>query len=226
MISMNEGGGKFYHLLIERFKEVTIEFYKTVGQFKKECGDKKYNGIIVDMYTIVSASTEEKGFFFSMQKGLPVMQMKHGFQPQEVSGFIDQKKVGKLSGIEFVENFIHTSCMKIPPRGIRLFERKKILLKIQLLLTQKDLPIKGELLDISQEGCFIMVPHEVSIQNENRIWITINDLMDKDLIACSVKWKKTQLTNDKSVVGLGAKFEKISKKQKTEILDLLKNASS
>lgn len=226
MISMNNDGGKFYNLLIAHFKEVIIEFYKTIGQFKKECGEKKYTGIIIDMYTIVSSSTEEKGFFFSLQKGLPVIQMKHGFQPLEVSGFVDQKKAGELSGIKLVENFIHSNCIKTQPRGIRMFERKKVLLKIQFLLSKENLPINSELLDISQEGCFIMVPSEVNVQKENRIWITINDLKDKNLITCIVKWKKTQLANDKPMVGLGTKFETISKKQKTEILDLLKNASS
>jgi hypothetical protein len=225
VISMNDGGGKFYHLLIDQFKDVIIEFYKTIGQFKEECSGKKYTGIIIDIYTIVSASTEEKGFFFSLQKGLPVMQMKHGFQPMEVSGFVDPKKAGELSGIELVENFIHSNCMKTQPRGIRIFERKKVLLKIQFLLSKKDLPFNSELLDISQDGCFIMVPHGVNVQNENRVWITINDLKDHDLITCTVKWKKTQMANDKLMVGLGTQFEKISKKQKMEILEILKNAN-
>jgi c-di-GMP-binding flagellar brake protein YcgR len=224
VISMNDGGGKFYHLLIDQFKEVTIEFYKTIGQFKKECSDKKYTGIIVDMYTIVSASTEEKGFFFSLQKGLPVMQMKHGFQPLEFSGFVDPKKVPELSGIELVESFIRSNCMKAQPRGIRMFARKKILLKIQFLLSKKDPPFHSELLDLSQDGCFIIVPHGMNVQNENRIWITINDLKDHDLIPCTVKWKGTHMANDRPMIGLGAQFEKISKKQKMEILEILKNA--
>jgi hypothetical protein len=224
MISMNEGGGKFYHLLLDKFKEITIELYKTIGQFEKECSGKKYTGIIIDMYTIVSSSTEERGFFFSLQKGLPVMQMKHEFQPLEVSGFSDSKKVAGLSELELVENFLRSSCKKMPPRGIRRFERKKVLLKIQFLLSKKDLPINSELLDISEEGCFIMVPQEVNVQNENKIWITINDLKDHNFITCIVKWKKTQLANEKQMVGLGTKFEKISKKQKAEILEILKNA--
>ena len=224
VISMNEGGEKYYHLLIEQFKEVTIEFYRTIGQFEKECGSKKYTGIIIDMYTIISASTEEKGFFFSLQKGLPVMHMKHGFQPLEVSGFGDRKKAAGQSGIELVENFIRSNCMKAQPRGIRMFERKKVLLKIQFLLSKKDLPINSELLDISEEGCFIMVPREVNVQNETRIWLSINDLKDHDLIPCTVKWKKTQMVNDKPMVGLGTQFEKISKQQKMEILEILKNA--
>jgi Tfp pilus assembly protein PilZ len=105
-----------------------------------------------------------------------------------------------------------------------MFERKKVLLKIQFLLSKRDLPINSELLDISEEGCFIMVPREVNVQNENKIWITINDLKDHNLITCTVKWKKPQLANNKPMVGLGTKFEKISKKQKMEILELLKNA--
>ena len=224
VISMNDGGEKFYHLLIDQFKEVIIEFYKTIGQFKEKCSGKKYTGIIIDIYTIVSASTEEKGFFFSLQKGLPVMQMKHGFQPMEISGFVDPKKAGGLSEIELVENFIRSNCMKTQPRGIRIFERKKVLLKIQFLLSKKDPPFNSELLDISQDGCFIMVPHGVNVQNKNRVWITINDLKDHDLITCTVKWKKTQMANDKPMVGLGTQFEKISKKQKMEIFEILKNA--
>lgn len=224
MISMDDDGGEFYHLLIDQFKEVTIEFYKTIGQFKKECGDKKYTGIIIDMYTIVSASTEEKGFFFSLQKGLPMMRMKYGFQPKEVSSFVDPKKARGLPGIELVENFIHSSCKKTSPRGIRMFERRKVLLKIQFLLSKKDLPINSELLDLSEEGCSIIVPQEVNIKNENKIWITINDLKDHNFITCIVKWKKNENVNDKQMVGLGAKFEKISKKQKTEIFEILKNA--
>jgi hypothetical protein len=226
VISMNEGGEKYYHLLIEQFKEVTIEFYRTIGHFEKECGSKKYTGIIIDIYTIVSASTEEKGFFFSLQKGLPVMQMKHGFQPLEVSGFVDPKKAEGLSGIELVENFIRSNCLKTQPRGIRMFERKKVLLNIQFLLSKKDLLFNSELLDISQDGCFIMVPHGVNVQNENRVWITITDLQDHNLITCTVKWKKTQMVNDKPMVGLGTQFEKISKQQKMEILEILKNAQS
>ena len=224
VISMNDGGEKFYHLLIDQFKEVIIEFYKTIGQFKEKCSGKKYTGIIIDIYTIVSASTEERGFFFSLQKGLPVMQMKHGFQPMEISGFVDPKKAGGLSEIELVENFIRSNCMKTQPRGIRIFERKKVLLKIQFLLSKKDPPFNSELLDISQDGCFIMVPHGVNVQNKNRVWITINDLKDHNLITCTVKWKKTQMVNDKPMVGFGTQFEKISKKQKMEILEILKNA--
>jgi hypothetical protein len=224
MISMDDGGGKFYHLLMDRFKEVTIEFYKNIGQFEKQCKNKKYTGIIIDMFTIVSASTEEKGFFFSLQKGLPVMRMKYGFQPLKISGSGDSKKAGEEPGIEGVEEFIRSNCIKTPPRGIRMFERKKVLLKIQFLLSKKDLPINSELLDISEEGCSIMVPQKVNVQNENKIWITINDLADHDFITCVVKWKKNQTVNDKQMVGLGTRFEKMSTKQKTEILEILKNA--
>jgi hypothetical protein len=224
MISMDDEGGRLYHLLIDQFKEVTIEFYKSIGQFKKECGDKKYTGIIIDMYTIVSAATEEKGFFFSLQKGLPVMRMKYGFQPKEVSSLVDSKKTRALPEIELVNNFIQSSCRKTPPRAIRMFERKKVLLKIQFLLSKKEIPINSELLDLSEEGCSIMVPQEVDVKNENKIWITINDLKNHDFIACIVKWSKNQNINEKQMVGLGAKFEKISREQKTEILEILKNA--
>jgi hypothetical protein len=224
MISMDDSGGNFYHLLIDRFKEVTIEFYKTIGQFKSHCGSKKYTGIIIDMYTIVSASTEEKGFFFSLQKGLPIMRMKFGFQAQSTGDPVASPAAGEQPGIETVKNFIRSSCMRTLPRGIRMFERKKVLLKIQFLLSKKDPPINCDLLDISEEGCSLMVPQELNVQNENKIWITINDLQDQALIPCIVKWKKNQMANGKPAIGLGAKFEKMSKKQKSEILEILKNA--
>lgn len=225
LISMNDEERKSYQSLLEPYEQITVESYKAITQFKKESLGKKYSGIIIDMFTIVSASTEEKDFFFPLQQRFPVMQVRRGLVTNEIKGLVNLEKVEGLSGAQIVENYLRSYCLKIPPRGVRSYDRKKILLQIHFFLTKNDLPIKSKLLNISQGGCFILSPHE-RLAEEDRIWISIDDLKDKNLISCRVRWKKEMVENEKHLLGLGIQFEELTPKQQKEILEVLQTGGS
>jgi len=221
LISMLDEERKFYQMLLDKYPEVKLETYLSLNQFKKECPGKHYSGVIIDMFTIVSASMEEKDFFFSLQKGFPLMQIRRSLEGDDINCLVNQKRVEGLKGAEILENFIQNNCKNINPRGVRIYERKRMLLQIHLLFESQENPVPTQLIDISEGGCFVLAPsHEP--KQEDRVWITIDDLKEKNPIPCVIKWRKNMEAANSHLIGLGTQFEKLGPELQKEIINILK----
>jgi c-di-GMP-binding flagellar brake protein YcgR len=203
--------------LLYNHDDVITEIYESFEQFRENSDEKEYSGIIIDLHTIVISSMEDKEFFYSISKGLPVITVNSSEKDLEISFYVKGKYIDKPDQSDLIDYFIYEICAKNTPRRIRRYRRKNIHFNVTIFRKNGKLE-KTNLLNISEGGYFIIT----SNKPENKIIsFTIDDLEDKTPIEAEIKWVMNWGEKYTQLPGYALQFNKISKAHKDEIIDII-----
>jgi hypothetical protein len=216
VIALEDEEKSFYKDLLAEFKTVSPELYSTLHQFKRSCGEKEYSGLIIDNRTLIRSSTLDREFFSQVCEGFPVLRISANTNNTDVSCLIEGKQPGNLSGRQLLDLFLTTDCTQTIPHRVRVNPRRNIFFNTYLSYANEKDPIKTNIWDISEGGCFVLTA-ENNKKKGDVVTLIINELSDPTPIRSEIRWVMPWGADTKKLPGFGVSFLDITSKQKMEI---------
>ena len=181
--------------------------------------ENAYNGLLVDILTLVRSSKEEKVIAYECFNLYPVLRVK----------WENKKKKINLSPLEqafspdtesALKFFIESRCMPFSPRSLRRHSRKNynlcVLLSLDGLFSEQN-TIKTFSLNISPEGVFL---HATRIfETGQTVWLRFLEFSDPAPIAATVRWS-LEWGQLRCIPGIGLKFDQLSEDQKQALISI------
>ncbi|ACH37746.1 PilZ domain protein [Citrifermentans bemidjiense Bem] len=178
--------------------------------------DRVYNGIVVDILTLVRCSKEEKVIAYEIINLFPVLRVK--WEPRH-------KKI-KLTPLEqsfspdtdsALRFFIQTRCKAFPARSLRKEKRK--LVNLNLLYCRDNRFLDGEAcksftINISPTGVFLHTMEEFRVGET--IWLRFLEFADQTPVEATVCWSQRWGVT-RCVPGAGVKFESLTESQRQDV---------
>lgn len=216
IIALEENEREFYEDLLSGYSDLIPESFSTIPQFKVECTGKDYSGIVVDNRTLIRSTMEDRDFFSQLCEGFPVMRISRSSDRTSISCLVEGKQLVDLKGRQLLDHFINRECREVIAHQVRISQRKKVFFNTYLQTSGSDEPLRTNLWDISEGGCFVITTDNQRKEGEE-VTITIHDLNDKTPIQGEIKWLKSWGSDAHKLPGYGLEFKEISDSQVQEI---------
>jgi len=174
--------------------------------------DNSYNGLLVDILTLVRSSKEEKVVAYECFNLYPVLRVKWENKKKKInlSPLEQAFSPDAASALKF---FIESRCMPFRARPLRRHPRKSynlnVLLSVDGTFSECD-TIKTFTLNISRGGAFLHTTHPFAL--DDCVWIRFVEFSPLEPIKASVRWS-LEWGQSRSIPGLGLKFEELSEAQ-------------
>jgi hypothetical protein len=185
--------------------------------------DTPYNGLLLDVPTMIRASPSQKAKVLSLLEYYPVLRLSYRAPVDEIHGLADG-----LTGLQTrtLEEFIGGDCLRFPARAVRAFKRCHLAFNV-LLLDPPDRPVaegeKAFTIDVSESGCFVATVRPPDCGRP--LAAVLCDLEDQTPIPLEVRWR-ISWGETMRIPGFGAKFLSLTEAQKTELVAKLSSARS
>ena len=223
LITNDKAAQSFYRKYLSIYEDVVLEVFSRIADFGAESSAKLYSGFIVDLRTLIRASTSEKNFFYPLFDAFPVIRVTRKSDSESFSGLILGEDLGHLKGSKLFDAFIKL-CRDAPPREIRFDTRRKIYLSAYLSFSeefQHEEPVRATISDISKGGCSVITNYET--QKGSKIWVVLPEMKDHRPIHCEIRWVKPWKPDIRYLPRLGVKFIRIADNQLEELFDIVKD---
>jgi hypothetical protein len=220
LISRQENTCAFYRDLMSGRENILFETYASVAELKKNCLEKHYAGLIIDMWTHIGSVQADKEFVYALDRIFPILYI--GDQDRKPSpldpagGWL----MARQHEVKILDDFIHNQCRGNKPRGIRSTARRELFFNAHVQFSGQEKSIKTNTWNISPSGCFIISSLEPRVGEP--VWLTITDWADKTAIAGEIRWSRPWGDDFRSLPGVGISFKQITAAQNQALADLLK----
>jgi len=179
-----------------------------------------YNGLLVDILTLVRSSKEEKVVAYEFINLYPVLRVKWETKKNKISlSPLEQSfSPDTASALKF---FIENRCRPFTARRLRSHNRKSYNFNVQLSPDgrfSEHTTIKTFCLNISKAGVFLHTPE--AFEPGTTVWLRFVDYADLEPVAASVRWS-LEWGVSRSVPGIGVCFEGLSEDQEQKLRSLV-----
>lgn len=211
----NEEAAVAYSLALSEIG-VAYDIVPTFGEMSELAIRNAYNGLVVDILTLVRCSKEDKVIAYECINLFPVLRVKWEAKHKQI----------KLSPLEqtfcpdaesALRFFIDNRCSSFPARSLRRHQRKQVNLNLLVSLDGSfalETTHKTFTLNISDGGAFI---HSMqSFEPGQILWLRFLELADQAPIAARVCWSLSW-GESRCIPGVGVMFDIISEHQQQEI---------
>lgn len=178
--------------------------------------DKVYNGIVVDILTLVRCSKEEKEIAYEIINLFPVLRVKWEARHKKIklTPLEQSFSPDTDSALRF---FIQTRCKAFPARSLRKDKRK--LVNLNLLYCRDDRFLDGQAhksftINLSSSGAFLHTMEDFRLGE--KIWLRFLEFADQAPIEATVCWSLSWGVS-RCIPGAGVKFEALSESQKQDL---------
>jgi PilZ domain len=177
--------------------------------------ENTYNGILIDLTSIIKAKGEEKVVAYglaSVYPSLRVRSMGAMLIPMAMPG--DAKQDNSL------KDFIYKTCAEFAPRSLRLYRRRDKCVSI----IRKDIPgdERGFTLNISWGGAFIIDNHSERFTVGQKMTFLLHELgLEVNVVVCWI-----QAWGHRHFPGIGVRFETVDEELEKALFQLLKHDRS
>jgi hypothetical protein len=179
-----------------------------------------YNGLVIDILTLVRSSKEEKIIAYECINLFPVLRVKWenkkkriNLSPLEQSFSPDTE-----SAIKF---FVESRCRPFAARSLRRHSRKNLNLNVLFCpsgtFTAKK-AVETFTVSISLGGVFLYTPQV--FEQGHMVSLRFLELSDPAPIAATVRWSH-EWGESRSIPGVGLKFDRLTEAQEREIKRIL-----
>ncbi len=176
--------------------------------------DQHYNGLLVDVQTLIGATLGERELLQNLESVYPAMLIKRG--PDDLIQTLGGQQCG-----EGLEGFVRL-CREFSPRPIRSRDRAHLHLNVLLSRTadMQDAE-KTVTMNASDGGCFLLAQGEIRCGEQ--LWLHVSELGDEGLIEAEVCWHSVWGKGNQ-VPGVGLRFKALSPAQKIRLKHLILGA--
>ncbi|MBJ6800336.1 PilZ domain-containing protein [Geomonas propionica] len=184
--------------------------YHTAGDFNEVLRmtvASAYNGLLVDILTLVRCSKEEKNIAYDCINFYPTLRIKWDSRQQSITLGPQEDSSAAADTDAALTRFIQDRCGTFSARCLRRFARKDSYLS--LLLSARDgLPgavvVKTFTVNISQGGAFVHTTHPFA--RAERVWLSFPELAGEASIEAGVCWN-IPWGGCRSIPGVGVMFD-------------------
>jgi hypothetical protein len=197
---------------------VKFSYYPSLQQLKASHNTLSMcSGIVLDLQTTISASTEEKDFIRAIKRDskVPVLEVATHYDAAD-SKLIEQLRVR-------LDHFVSRAFDYAAETNLREHPRKPVIMKVKIKPNQNEgAPlVKAVTSDLSEGGCFVVSCGDWS--NLKEVFLEFND--SGILIPCQVVWDRKWENVKNRFPGFGAKFSNLDQKIKDELDRILAEQS-
>jgi hypothetical protein len=195
----------------------------SIDSLETSLQDTPYNGLLLDVPTMIRASTSQKAKVLALLEYYPVLRLSYRAPVDEIHGLADGQTAPQTHTLE---EFVSGDCCRFPARAVRAFKRCHLVFNVRLFDPSEQPREEGEkafTVDVSESGCFVATvqPPECG----RLLSVVLCDLDDQTPIPIEVRWRilwgETMRTP-----GFGARFLSLTEGQKTELVAKLASARS
>ena len=188
----------------------------TFSELKEMVKENRYNGILVDVGTIMRAPKKDRLKFQKLKDLFPVVQLNWDKHEKSIGTLF----YGKSSESEDLESFISRECVPFKPRSIRKDDRRRISLNT---IISRGTNFKSDVertvtIDLSKTGCFIYSASNWIIAE--KVWFMFKEVDLKTPIKGRIRriipWGKSM-----TLPGIGISFEDIDDSQMEQIFAMI-----
>ncbi|GFO64584.1 PilZ domain-containing protein [Geomonas paludis] len=184
--------------------------YHTAGDFNEVLRmtvQSAYNGLLVDILTLVRCSKEEKSIAYDCINFYPTLRIKWDARLQSITLGPQENSPAAADTDAALARFVQDRCGTFSARCLRRFARKDSYLS--LLLSARDgLPgavtVKTFTVNISQGGAFVHTTHPFA--KADRVWLSFPELTGEPAIEAGVCWS-IPWGGCRSIPGIGVMFD-------------------
>jgi len=177
-----------------------------------------YNGILIDVPTMIRSESLVKNRVSSIMERFPVLRLLYNGDNGGIRGLAHG---GTLRDNKSLSSFVLNECRTFSPRTIRRSRRSDLVLNVLLAPNAEELNDIHErtvTVNVSEQGCFVYSTKRWE-DNQNA-WIVVNELEDKTPIGLRIHWSRGwgKMTR---MPGIGTSFFSITSGQLRQIRHLL-----
>jgi len=219
----DEQNKAFYQNHLASYDDIALEVYPNFIDFRNQSHGKLYSGFLVDIRTLIKASSGEKLLFSHLLQHFPVMRVTKKPGSDSFSGLLESKSLGRLKGRALLDAFINDLCRKNPPRDIPSGRQQGIFRSAYLYFSNDFLqePEKAVIEHLTIKSCFV-VTNEMRAKGSH-VWLVLTEMKDQTPIPCEIKWVKPWAAGSLYLPGYGVSFIGIMDVQVEELAQLVKN---
>lgn len=196
--------------------DVACDLVASFHQMSSSAMEQAYNGLVIDILTLVRCSKEEKVIAYDCMNLYPVLRVK----------WESKEKKMKLSPLEqsfspdaetALRSFIDNRCRSFPARQLRRYQRKAINLNVLLSPDGSfaaETTFKSFTVNLSGGGFFLHTTQNFEIGQT--LWVRFQEFADQTPIAATVCWM-VEWGRPRSISGVGMQFKVLSEGQAREI---------
>ena len=218
LLVAKEGPAREAYLEAFETEEVTVDTISSLADLYDVLKQSAYNGIMVDVPTIVKATNEEKVVVNELLEMFPVVRLNWDARHNKVRPLF----YGRPTADTYtVRDFIDNECNRFEARIARVTPRHPIHLNVLLFKEGRGVnrsPERSITQDISESGCFAIAFEDW--RDVSSAWIIFQDFKDRTPIQAEVKWQ-IHWGDQKRIPGLGLAFVRMSDAQREEIRQCL-----
>ena len=194
---------------------VEYDLASSFGEVPRLAGEKPYNGLLIDLLTLVRTRSEDKNIAYECINFYPSTRIKweRGSQSVHVLSF-DQAPNPDGSALQA---FVEDKCRPFQGRTLRRFSRKEIVMNVRLgrsLESVQEEGLKTFTGNISRGGAFVhtVEPYEAG----ERVWLVSNELFSGAPASGLVCWQQAW-GKGRSIPGIGIRFDALTEEQAAEL---------
>lgn len=199
---------------------VTTDAVDAVDQIEATLIDTPFNGILIDVPTLIRATAEQKRKTQILLDYYPVLRLTHRAHLPVSQGLTDGQTHSRTATIA---DFVGNDAKSFKARPLRSCQRCPITLNV-LLLPSPDAPResgeKAYTVNVSETGCFIASPEPPEC--DKTIYAVFTDFTDQTPMEIQVCWR-SPWGEAKRVPGFGARFTALRPDRNVDLQILLKD---
>lgn len=199
---------------------ILIHCYDSIHQLKREHNQfLNSSGIVVDLQTEISASTEEKDYIRTLKK----YQKQPFLEIAIPSSNTPMEQLQSLRGR--IDAFIKSAIEFTSQNNLRIAPRVPRILKVKVGASPTMNPSESPIIravtsDLSEGGCFVV--SFGSFAKERDLYLEFND--SGIVVPCRMAWDRKWEQVNNRFPGFGAQFKDLEPKAKQEINRLLEES--
>lgn len=194
---------------------VQFDLASSFGEVPRLACEKPYNGLLIDLLTLVRTCSEDKNIAYECINFYPSTRIKweRGSQTVHVLSF-DQSPNTDGSALQA---FVEDKCMPFQGRTLRRASRKDIVMNVRLGRSLESIQEKGLktfTANISRGGAFIHTVEQY--ETGERVWLISDELFGAEPASGLVCWQQAW-GKGRAIPGIGIRFDTLTEEQAAEL---------
>jgi Tfp pilus assembly protein PilZ len=219
VISRNEESRQLFESLINEIG-VPLDSVESLRDALFATTRNAYNGVLIDLQTIVQADDKEKNYIHDLLEAYPVAKVR-AMPSRRTIAVISAGKCKTQNST--IEEFINGECLQFKARSFRSKERKNINLPVILSSSaafDAEETEKTFTVNVSSGGLFIFSARKWKVGES--VWIQLKSSADNGVpIVGEVRWG-IDWGRKFVIPGIGIRFTRISEEQDIEIFHAMR----
>ena len=183
--------------------------------------ENEYNGLLIDILTLVRSSKEEKVIAYECINLYPVLRVKWESKKKRIN-LSPLEQAFSPDAVSTLLLFVESRCRPFPARRLRKFSRKDYNLNVLLSpdgLFTEDTTVKTFSLNISRDGLFLHTTQAFAVGQT--VWLRFVEFFDQTPIGATVRWT-LEWGQSRCIPGIGLTFGRLSENQE-QVLAAMSN---